>query len=157
MVGDTNVPASITISNESTAPENGGSVTLTDINLVPSCGTAFGGPPNNECPAGFTDPGVFDLSATGTGVSGPCAGRRSTSSRSSASGQVEFIPVGPAVVLTAPNTANDTCVIAFTFDVIALPDIDATGCQWHSDEHADVRVGASRASTATRGPGRRRA
>ena len=37
------------------------------------------------------------------------------------------MPVGPAVVLTQPGTANDICVIAFTFDVLKTPDVDVSG------------------------------
>ncbi len=126
-VGDTDVPAMLTIINTSTPPESAGNVTLTDIQLVPSCGTSFGVAPDNDCPAGLSDPGVFALSATGTGVSGPCAGQTFNIVQNSATGQVTFIPVGPDVVLTPPGTANDTCEIAFTFDVVGLPDIDASG------------------------------
>ena len=37
------------------------------------------------------------------------------------------MPVGPAVVLTQPGTANDTCVIGFTFNVLKAPTQDASG------------------------------
>ena len=51
-VGDTNVPATIQVQNVSSAPENAGTVTLTELKLVPSCRTSFGAFPDNDCPAG---------------------------------------------------------------------------------------------------------
>jgi hypothetical protein len=110
-------------------------VTLTDIRLVPSCGTPFGAAPVNDCPAGFTDPGVFSLSPTGTGISGSCSGQTFNIVAASATGQVSFVPVGGAVVLTVPGTANDSCEISFTFNVLKAPTRDASaspGLQTHN-------------------------
>jgi len=69
-VGQTGVPASITVTNTSTPPNAVGNVTLGTITLVPSCGTfAF------TCDPAFADPGVFSLSPTATGEAGTgCAG-----------------------------------------------------------------------------------
>src|SRR5690349_9611111 len=69
-VGQTGVPASLTLQNNSNGTENTAPLTVTDIQLVPSCATTFGGPPDFDCPAAFADPGVFALSATGTGTAG---------------------------------------------------------------------------------------
>ena len=126
-VGDTNVPATIQVQNVSSAPENAGTVTLTELKLVPSCRTSFGAFPDNDCPAGQFEPGVFALSTTGIGTQGACAGQQFNIQPSSGSGQVRFVPVGPAVVLTQPGTPNDICVIAFTFDVLKTPVVDVGG------------------------------
>ena len=124
-VGNSNLPATIRVINESTAPENGASVTVSQLKLVPSCGTGFGAAPDNECPAGFTDPGVFSLSNTGTGIAGSCTGQTFNIMPASASGQVAFVPVGPPIVLAVPGTANDRCEIGFTFSVLKTPTRDA--------------------------------
>ena len=123
LVGATGLPASIQISNSSTTPENGGNVTITAINLVPSCGTTatvgFG-----NCPAVSADPNVFQLSATATGETGTaCAGTTFTVTIIDPStGQVTFTaPVGSPVVLTPPGMPGSICVIDFTFNVLKAP------------------------------------
>jgi hypothetical protein len=121
-VGQTGLPASVQILNASTPPENAGNVTINAINLVPACGTtAFVG--QGDCPAASADPGVFQLSPTGTGEAGTaCAAQTFTISIIDPStGQVTFTPTGGPVVLTPPATANSVCRIDFTFSVLKAP------------------------------------
>ncbi|HVL06375.1 MAG TPA: hypothetical protein VM388_10315, partial [Acidimicrobiales bacterium] len=120
-VGQSGLPASLTVSNVSTPPENAAPVTLTSITLVPSCGTnaaAF------DCPA--PDPNVFQLSPTGVGEAGTaCAGTVFTITQvDPAQGKYQFTPATP-VVLQPPGQPGDTCRINFTFDVVRAPAIDA--------------------------------
>ena len=123
--------ATMSIINNSNGAENAAPVTLTDIQMVPSCGTTFGAPPDNDCPLAFADPGVFAISATGTGQVGTaCAGQTfSITQNNPATGQVTFTPTVPAtpVVLAPAGTANglDRCVIGFTYTVLKLPAVDS--------------------------------
>ncbi len=122
-VGDQDLDGSLGVQNLSTSPESTGSLTVFDITLTPSCGIAAGADRDNDllrtdfdCPAGFEDPGVFALSATGTGVTGTaCAGREFNIAVARArSGQLSFTPAdGMPVVLQAPNNTDnlDTCLI----------------------------------------------
>ncbi|MDQ6617185.1 MAG: hypothetical protein M3083_21180, partial [Actinomycetota bacterium] len=127
-VGQTGIPASIDLENHSSSPEDTGTVTIGKLILVPSCGTSSpvsfpGGIGPGDCPAAFADPGVFQLSATGTGELGTeCAGQTfNISLLNPATGQYQFTPVGPPVVLTQPGTPNSICRIAFTFSVLKAP------------------------------------
>ncbi len=102
-------------------------VRLDSINFVPSCGTTLfvaGG----DCPAAQADPGVFQLSPTGTGEPGTaCAGQMFTiTTIDPATGQVTFTPSGGLVVLTPPGTANSVCRIDFTVGVFKAPTKAAT-------------------------------
>lgn len=114
-VGDQDVPAQLVIANNSFGV---GPVTLGQITLNPSCGD----------PSAFTcvlpDPGVFDLSATAVGVSGACAGVTFAITGPDPGGTYVFVPNTP-VVLQPTGQPNSTCVIAFTFDVLKAPTIDA--------------------------------
>ena len=121
-VGQVNLPASIQIANTSTPPESAGNVTITSINLVPACGTTAA-VANGDCPAASADPGVFQLSPTGTGEAGTaCAGQTfAITIIDPSTGQVTFTPTGGPVVLTPPATPNSICRIDFTFDVLKAP------------------------------------
>src|SRR5215213_7413936 len=68
--GQTDVPASISITNLSSGAQAVGNITLSGITLVPSCSNF-----NAGCAAGTADPGTFEVSATAVGVAGSaCAG-----------------------------------------------------------------------------------
>jgi hypothetical protein len=115
MVGDTNVPASISIKNNNNGAEATMAATLTEISVWPSCGSE----------ALFTcdtpDPGVFTLSPTATGAAGSaCAGQNFTVTAPDATGKVSFTPANQVVI--APGA---TCTIDFTFSVVKTPAIDA--------------------------------
>ena len=126
-VGQTTVPASLTITNFSTPPQDSEVVFLSEIRLVPSCGSPTTAATN--CPTADVDPGVFTLSATGIGRAGTaCAGMTfNTSLIDSAQGKYEFTPVGSPVVLGTPasGAASASCAIDFTFTVARAPAVDA--------------------------------
>ncbi|MFN2608806.1 MAG: hypothetical protein ABR511_13105, partial [Acidimicrobiales bacterium] len=124
VVGQTGLPASLSIQNTSTPPENAGTVTLTSITLVPSCGT---GAAAIDCPAPSVDPGVFALSPTGVGEAGTvCAGTTFTIALVDATqGKYAFTPTTP-VVLGPPGSPTDTCRIDFTINVVKAPTKDAS-------------------------------
>ncbi|MGH9125183.1 MAG: beta strand repeat-containing protein [Acidimicrobiales bacterium] len=132
-VGQTGLPANLTIQNTSTTPDNASNVTLSTIDLVPACGTTFGTAPINDCPIANADPGVFTLSPTGTGQAGTaCAGTTFTiTTVDPATGQVSFSPSTPVVLQppgTGPGGALAECVIDFTFTVNMGPThVDANG------------------------------
>jgi hypothetical protein len=116
-VGQTGIPASISIGNNSTAPESGGNLTVTDITLVPSCGSlSFG-----DCPAANDDPGVYAVSAA-TGEPGTaCAGMTFTvTTIVAAQGKLRFTPPS-AVVLGPPGGLSAVCRIDFTIDIVKMP------------------------------------
>jgi hypothetical protein len=108
-VGQTGLPASLQIVNNSTSPENVGNAQLDMITLVPSCG-AFAFTATGDCPnPPDADPGVFQLSSTATGEAGTaCAGQTFTVTViDPATGQVQFVPVGGPVVLGPPGSATE--------------------------------------------------
>jgi hypothetical protein len=123
-VGAKGVGVFISLTNLS-EPTDGKIVIPQDsITFTPSCGSLPGGamPP---CPN--PDPGVFALSATGTGRAGTdCAGQTySIAPISAATGEVRF--TGPAITLRAsdPTTrVGGTCAIDLTVDVVKAPAID---------------------------------
>ncbi|MEA2356235.1 MAG: hypothetical protein QOD61_2364, partial [Solirubrobacteraceae bacterium] len=124
MVGQSGVPATLTITNISDGKEAPLDVTLDQITLVPSCGTlAISGA---DCPAAAVDPGVLRLSPTGVGEAGTvCGGVTFTTSIIDATeGKYQFTPSAP-VVLGPTGSATATCRIDFTFDVVKVPTKDA--------------------------------
>jgi hypothetical protein len=126
VVGQTGVAGSLTITNAAGGTEAADSVTLTQpITLVPSCGTQI---ISSTCPAADQDPGVFQLSATGTGEAGSsCAGTTFTTSIiDPAQGQYEFTPSTP-VVLGPTGSPTAQCTVDFSFSVLKVPTKDADG------------------------------
>ncbi len=123
-VGQTAVASNIVITNTSTGTEATGTFTLTagSIKFVPACGSAG----DIHCTnAADKAPGVFSVSATGTGALG-CTGISFTIAVTDATtGEVTFTPSAP-VVLAAPNAGDtDQCQINFTVNVLALPTHDS--------------------------------
>src|SRR5688500_20295989 len=64
-VGDEDVPASLTITNNSDGDEAVGNVTVTQITFVPSCSRAVSSDPTCSVPPSVRDPETFTLSTTG--------------------------------------------------------------------------------------------
>ena len=137
-VGQTNVPATIDLRNDNTAPNEGEVNTVCNANdaapqcgpnnpgitLIPACGDATG--PFSTCTAAGADPGTFQISSTATGVAGTCVGLQfSVTMLDPAFGQVRFTPFGGAHV-TLPGKGS-FCRIGFTFDVLKMPKVDANG------------------------------
>ena len=128
-VGQTGVPATMTIVNASDGVQASGTVTVGQIALVPSCGNL-----DPNC-TGNGDPGTFAVSGSAAGsaaVTDACTGKTFTVVVvNTATGQVQFQPTGGPVVLEAPSAANalDTCTIDFTLDVRKSPnnDVSASG------------------------------
>ncbi|MDQ3075638.1 MAG: hypothetical protein M3Q34_00730 [bacterium] len=115
-VGQTNIATQMEISNSSTSDI--GSITLNTINLIPSCG-------NNDantitCAGSEVDPGVFTVSATGTG-SDACTGINFTTSISNVTtGEVLFTPSSP--IILSPGAK---CIVNFSINVNQVPVDDA--------------------------------
>ncbi len=115
----TGLAASFSFTNSSTGPDAAFSLLITSIALTPSCG--HGG---SVCVQ--PDPGVFALSATGTGQAGSaCAGAVFTIGAPDAGGRSSFSP-SPPVVLTPTGQPGSSCTVDFTFDVLKVPTIDAS-------------------------------
>ncbi|MDQ1679781.1 MAG: hypothetical protein QOI42_640, partial [Frankiaceae bacterium] len=127
-VGQTNLPASLTIQNGSTQAQSSQTVTASNITIVPSCGTLV---ISADCPVASLDPGVFRLSATGTGRAGTaCANQVFTTMKiDSAMDKYRFVPFSPATnpVLQRSDQGGplSRCVINFTVDVLKVPTRDA--------------------------------
>jgi hypothetical protein len=135
-VGATGVPAAITMSNQDTAPNQADTNTVCNagdgsppcsspergIVLTPACKQLAAG----ACTAAGADPGVFQISTTGTGKAGTaCAGVSFTTALiDPVFGTVRFTPQSGAHVLL-PGAAS-SCEIDFTFDVLKQPtgDVD---------------------------------
>jgi PKD repeat protein len=123
-VGQTGLPSSLTFTNGANGAQAQMNVNVTQITLVPSCGThAISG---GDCPAAAVDPGVLRLSPTGVGESGTaCAGVTFTTSIiDAAQGKYQFAPSSP-VTLGPPGSPTQTCIIDFTVDVVKVPSKDA--------------------------------
>lgn len=102
-VGDGPLATSVVVSNPSTdAPED---VNVTRIRLAPSCRTF----PEASCM--FPQGGVFDLSSTGTGSGGSCAGRSFTLSEPDPSGVVDIAFDGAFVM-----PVGGSCEVNFSID-----------------------------------------
>ena len=125
-VGDT-VPSSLVITNNSNGSEAVGTVTVSQIRLVPSCSNV--GDPSCTGPGAIADPGTFTLNGPFTGRAGTaCAGQTFNATViNPATGQVEFTPTTGTVVLQQPSDANDldTCIIDYTVTVNKVPNHDA--------------------------------
>lgn len=121
---------SLQIVNDSTTPENAGSITVNTLTLTPSCG-GFGGPAG--CSTAAKDPGVITLSSTGTGRGGTaCAGSTFAFTITDATtDKYTITPSAPAIpiVLGPPGSATDTCVIDFTYNIAKNPTKDADPAQ----------------------------
>ena len=125
-VGQPNVPVSLTLTNNSTPPDQNTAITLnsSNVTLTPSCGSPLPPPATDpSCPAGSADPDVFSVSASGTGRAGTaCAGVPfDISETETTTGYHRFYFPNP-IPLTAPG---DSCTIDFTVDVLKVPTIDA--------------------------------
>jgi hypothetical protein len=115
----TGLPASFSFANSSTGPDAAFSMSITAVALTPSCGNA--GTVCNEI-----DPGVFALSATGTGQAGTaCAGATFAIAAPDAGGKAVFTP-SPPIVLTPTGQPGSSCTVSFTFSVLKVPTIDAS-------------------------------
>lgn len=102
------------VTNHSTAPEDAGSLTVTELTLVPSCGAQFAEPSCAFPPPG-ADVGVINVGAAATG-SGACTGVSFTVAVSNVpTGKVSFAPSTPVVLGTGP--ASSTCTVSFTYTV----------------------------------------
>ncbi|MDX6662036.1 MAG: hypothetical protein QOG09_138 [Solirubrobacterales bacterium] len=133
-VGDTAVPALITMSNQDTAPNQADTNTVCNagdgsppcgfpepgIVLTPACKQLSGG----ACAVGGAEPSVFQISPTGVGQAGTaCAGVAfSTTLVDAAFGTVRFAPPPGAHVLLAGAAAS--CQIDFTVEVLKQPTVD---------------------------------
>ncbi len=133
-VGDTNVPASIQLTNQNTGAQAGATNTVCNfgdgapcpagapgITLTPSCGLLG---LESKCDSAGTDPGVLKVSATGLGKTGTaCAGTTfDIAVIEPLTGKLRITPQGGGHVLLAG--VNATCEIDFTFDVLKVPAID---------------------------------
>jgi hypothetical protein len=131
-VGDSGVPASITLQNLNDGPNVGDTNSVCNageasppcdspeqgIVLVPSCKQIAAG----QCTAAGADPGVFQTSPTGTGRLGTsCGGMTFTITIiDPAFGRLRFTPQPAGAHVTLPGNGS-TCIIDFSVDVIKSP------------------------------------
>jgi hypothetical protein len=146
--GDTGIPATLQIFNNSSPPDSVNPLTIDNITLTPSCGSgSFTG--TGDCNAVDADPGVFQLSASGTGEVGTgCAGQTfaiSTASGSTTGKQV-FTPSGGPVVLAPPGNTGSVCRIDFTFAVLKAPTKDASAAAGHQTDQIAFAHGVNAAT-----------
>ncbi|MEO8486701.1 MAG: IPTL-CTERM sorting domain-containing protein [Betaproteobacteria bacterium] len=118
-VGQTGLTGTIDIQNTSTPDTL--KITLNSITLIPSCGAYS----VITCTA--VDPGVLLINTPAVGRAlTACAGVSfTTAPTGQLDGSYSFTPVG-TVVLDTPGSANDRCVIDFTFNVLKSPTVDAS-------------------------------
>src|SRR4051812_24059497 len=132
-VGQTGLPASITMLNTNSFPDDGTTNTVCNagdaspclvpepgISVVPSCQQSSG---NGDCATAGADPGVFAPSATGTGrADGACPNAIfDIVSTGDSFGTVRFVPRPAASHLMLPPNSVTGCVIEFTVDVLKVP------------------------------------
>ena len=135
-VGQTGLPASITLLNTNSSPDEGTTNTACNagdalpcpqpergITVVPSCHQTAG---SGDCAAAGADPGVFSLSATGTGRADSVCPNVvfDIVSTGDALGTVRFVPHDGSHLMVPPNGITG-CVIEFTVDVLKVPNGDA--------------------------------
>jgi len=121
-VGQTGVAGSFSVTNTNTPPNNAESNVLTQLRLVPSCGTT----PTVANLCSTPDPGVFSISPTATGdAATSCAGRTFDVSAPDAIGAVVFTVQGAPVAVPPPGM-NNVCRVNFTFSVLKQPTIDSS-------------------------------
>jgi len=150
-VGQTGLPASITIVNNSNGPEAVGNVTLNTITLTPSCG-AFTA--NTDCSPAGADPGVLAISSTAVGRAGTaCANTVFTVTVvNPTTGQLAFTP-NNVVILGPPASATSSCAIDFTFDVSAFPTKDVSPAPGVQTEQIAAAIGIHADGTPGSGTG----
>jgi hypothetical protein len=114
--GQQDLPGSMTIVNNATAPHDVGPMTITQIRLTPACGS-------NSSPCGMPDPGVLSIDSPAIGRAGSaCAGFTFTVAIQDApTGRFGFTPSATVSV----TKGGLPCIIDFTFDVLKVPTIDA--------------------------------
>ena len=136
-VGDTNVPVGLSVTNTSTIPESGGTLTLSVIRHTPSCGNDSPVP----CLAVDADPGVFLVKGPATGKAGTaCAGTTFTIvGPELTTGEVEFIPNSPVVLAPVGTGAMEGCTINFLVDVLKLPTKNTSNCACLADQPIGTR------------------
>jgi hypothetical protein len=133
VVGQTGVPASIRLQNNNSPPDAATANTVCNageasppcnspeggIVLVPACSAISG---SGQCSVAGANPGVFDLSATGTGTAGSaCAGQVfEIVETGDGFGTVRFVPQPAGSHVTLP-AAGQFCEIGFTLDVLKMP------------------------------------
>jgi uncharacterized repeat protein (TIGR01451 family) len=112
--------ATLTLTNNSDGGNLAESVSATGVFLFPSCQAGLG-----ICTT--PDPGVFTLSATGTGTAGSCVGDTFTIAESNpATGEWSFTRNGgPFVLGPANNAATKFCTITYQATVLKLPTLDS--------------------------------
>ncbi len=116
-VSQTGVAVGLEITNNSTSDI--GTITLSNIRLIPSCGDNDAN--TITCAGAEVDPGIFTVSATGTGSLACAANTFTIAVNDVTTGQVLFTPNAPI------NLAqNDTCRINFTVDVNQAPNDDSS-------------------------------
>jgi hypothetical protein len=126
--GQTNVPASLVLVNNSTLVEAIGEINVTSLRMVPACSKQAD--PGCDDPGSVADPGAFVLSPTGTGRAGTgCANQVfDITTISPATGEVDFAPINQGLfLLQQPLLSADLhrCTIDFTFSVVRIPNHDA--------------------------------
>jgi hypothetical protein len=136
-VGQTGLPASISLLNTNSFPDANTTNTVCNagdasppcvpsepgISVVPSCQQSSG---NGDCAALGADPGVFALSATGTGRADSACPNAvfDIASTGDAFGTVRFVPrPAGSNLMVPPNSSTNLlgCVIEFTVDVLKVP------------------------------------
>ena len=110
-VGDTGVPATVHVTNNSSGAQAAGTVTLNEISMWPTCIN----PAAAAC--SMPDLGVVALSATGSGKAGSAsAGQNFTISSPDPTGKVSFTPASQVVLALGAK-----CEISYTYSVLKMP------------------------------------
>src|SRR3972149_9225372 len=125
-VGQTGFPASFTIENTSSTPNDDNNIQVLTFFLTTACGTSA--TPSSPCPAGQTESGVIEINPlTATGRAGTsCAGINFTVVATGYSSQYQLIPIPPGTnVFLGPKNGSGplppTCTVDFKVDIKKLP------------------------------------
>lgn len=112
----------LVLANNSSAPEDGGYLTVSELTLVPSCGAELAD--RNCALAPGSDVGTITIADSATG-SGACTGNSfSVGDTDPVSGKVTFTPDIPIILGSAGPGA--TCVISFDYTVNRFPAKDSS-------------------------------
>ena len=112
----------LVLANHSSAPEDGGYLTVSDLTLVPSCGAELAD--RNCVLSPGPDRGTITVGDSATG-SGACTGNSfAVTDADPVSGKVTFTPDIPIILGAAGPGA--TCVVSFTYTVNRFPTKDSS-------------------------------
>ncbi len=136
--GQTGLPGGVLLANTNSPPHEAETNLLTDLRLVPGCGTLA--TLGNLCSA--PQPGVLSISSAIGRADSSCAGTTFTISAPDAIGAVTLTPPSGPVILRPDNGAPGRyeCIVVFDIAVLKAPAIDTRPEQAGTQTNINIRA-----------------